>query len=1402
MAPQAIFSGMTAAAFAPILVPLFTASGDAAAVSALLSQFGGAGAGYLTAVIQQFADRQRGRTERPRITEDELRELLRAGFEDGLSSASSAQTQAVISELVLDIKGVDVLLQAAAEINESGLFSHLVRALAQDPSFQVAAIGALDSLRSSRTGLQSSHRDAEELPGPTLHEIRLLRHELTRRPLAGEAGPTAGSSRVADPRPYPGLAPFEEDHAQWFFGRDEMIVKLVHALDERVYGSTPLVVAGKSGAGKSSVLRAGLIPELRAGGLTEPGSADWPIRAMRPDKHPLEQLSLHLGELAGRISSDVCDQLKTNPARAPMIVRQGLLTQEERRRGGIITIGAAPDGGIGGPDTEQRRLILIIDQFEEVFTRCDDEEERRLFIDALCAIAHGSRDEPSAGLVVIGLQIGFTEQCTAHPELRSALDRQVTVGPMTADELWEAIVLPARQAELTVEAGLVPTMLGDIGAVESRATPGQLTYDPGTLPLLAHALLKTWEARDGRELTIAAYQEAGGVRKALAVTAEGLLRSLNESQRQTLRRLLVYHLVTAADFTEDARRHISREELLDELPAEERKRAGVALDRLAAARLLTVDKGGVQIAHEALLRHWPTLANWLTEERGRRQEAQRVFEQARVWDEEGRNADILPRGIALAIIEDKIGGEPAAGLGGLAGEFLHAARQQAARARFLRRAKVVGAAAAITVLVTALVTFVQVRADENRNLAVAQSRAETSQLIESAQSANDPVLSLLLDVEAYRVGGTTADNGLLSAQTDFFTSTLGNPAGAGRAVTFDTAAPLLAVAGQDAITVFLTTTHQRAHTLPGGSPFYAVAFNKSGTLLAGAEQNGTTLVWNVKTWKQVLVLGADNGLSVNAVAFQPGSGLIATAGISGIVTLWNLHGRQVSTFQAGTAQDGVTINGIAFSPDGTRLAAACSDRTVRLWSLRGQPSPVTLTGHSGPVRAVAFSPKSALLASADDDGAIRLWDGHSGVRLGSLPGGGTQPVDALAFNPQGTLLASGGGDGVVRLWDIDTKAQIGALTGPSSQVTGLAFNHNGQTIASVEANPTIGFWNVTTPSQPGISSIAAVATAAAARMPVATIGSGTAIGLWNPLSSSYASAALSAPLAVSAAARGDIPPPLALSPDGTVMAAPLGNRSVGLWSTSSGHEVGTLTAPQPLTSVAYSPAADGPILAAGGSDGIVYLWPPGASQPTPVNDNLASEITSIAFSPNGRLLAAGSTDGTFLLATRGPGGQWTPIAPPTLPLDAINTVALNTDGTLLATGSASGTVRLWNVSDPENPVNVASLTGPAGQVVSVAFSGHGTLAASADDDSIRVWGTKNPAAPTLEATFTGLASPTSVAWEPGTQTLAGAGPDGTMLTWDTDPGHVADRICHALASHATEVAAIVPTSGSQSACPP
>jgi len=227
----------------------------------------------------------------------------------------------------------------------------------------------------------------------------------------------------------------------------------------------------------------------------------------------------------------------------------------------------------------------VIDQFEEVFTQCSG-GERKQFIDAICAAAHGTSKDPPCALVVIGVRAGFVEHCTAHPPLEPALRDQFIVGPMRPQELHAAIEAPARDAELTVEPGLAATMLSDLGAVTSPGSPESATYDPGTLPLLALALRETWERREGGRLTITAYHDAGGIKQAVAKKADDVYGTLDDASKHVARRLLE-HMVSVRADAEDTRRRMSRRALLAELPAVDAETAGQVLDLLERRRLVT-----------------------------------------------------------------------------------------------------------------------------------------------------------------------------------------------------------------------------------------------------------------------------------------------------------------------------------------------------------------------------------------------------------------------------------------------------------------------------------------------------------------------------------------------------------------------------------------------------------------------------------------------------------------------------------------------------------------------------------------------------------------------------------------------------------------------------------------------
>jgi WD domain, G-beta repeat len=364
--------------------------------------------------------------------------------------------------------------------------------------------------------------------------------------------------------PYPGLASFGPGEARWFFGRDELTADLITRLDQRLTTGGIQIVVAPSGAGKSSLLHAGLLPKLADGALD--GSADWPVLTLTPTATPLTALAAHVAELNG-------SNLATDPP--------ALLAALRDRMG-------------------DERVVVVVDQFEELFTLCTDDQQRRAFIELL-------HDMAEAGvLVVLGVRADFYAACANYPVLRAALqDRQLVVGPMSEDELRQAIRNPAKAVGLDVEAGLVELLLRDLGDT------GTTGYAPGRLPLLAHALRTTWQQRHGHTLTVQGYQTTGGIHKAVATTAEDVYTDLDKTGQQMARTLFL-RLVKIGDAGADTRRRIPRNELLQGLDIDV---ASPVLNAFTHHRLLTQDQDTVEITHEALLTAWPRLTEWIGNDR-------------------------------------------------------------------------------------------------------------------------------------------------------------------------------------------------------------------------------------------------------------------------------------------------------------------------------------------------------------------------------------------------------------------------------------------------------------------------------------------------------------------------------------------------------------------------------------------------------------------------------------------------------------------------------------------------------------------------------------------------------------------------------------------------------------------
>src|SRR5215472_1832655 len=397
--------------------------------------------------------------------------------------------------------------------------------------------------------------------------------------------------------PYQGLSVFEEQDAALFFGRDAATTQVLERMSRLLAGVGLLVVSGASGAGKSSLLRAGVLPRIQAGGLAAAlGSASWPRVVLTPTRAPLDELALRVGVLAGVDAAAVRRGLDTAPACFALTAQQAVLAGPR---------GPAEDrnGRSAGRDQPpQRRLLLVVDQFEELFTQCTEEEQRRAFITALHAAAtagHGP-DQTPAALVVLGLRAVFETRCADYPQLADPVQDRYLVTAMTERQLRMAITEPAKKAGSEVDDDLTGVLLAEMRTGQSG------TFGAGVLPLLSHALDQTWRSRTGETLTLVDYERTGGIEGAVAASAQRVYDGLTPGGQTAARQVFLRLAATNSDGVDSADRTTRAELTAGKSPAEAQDVEAV-LEAFAAERLLTLAAGTVELSHEVLLTAWPLL---------------------------------------------------------------------------------------------------------------------------------------------------------------------------------------------------------------------------------------------------------------------------------------------------------------------------------------------------------------------------------------------------------------------------------------------------------------------------------------------------------------------------------------------------------------------------------------------------------------------------------------------------------------------------------------------------------------------------------------------------------------------------------------------------------------------------
>jgi len=1172
---------------------------------------------------------------------------------------------------------------------------------------------------------------------------------------------------AARPAPYLGLASYGVEHASLFFGREALTRDLL----KRLAAGRFLAVFGPSGSGKSSLLRAGLLAAVGRGDLN--AAEDWVPVLITPGELPVTTLAGRVAALTGSPAASVRDDLLADPGLLPAALAE-------------VLAGRAPGS----------EVLLVVDQFEELFTVCRDQRQRDCFVRALlaAAAADGARTR-----VVLGVRADYYAQCATWPELVAALrDTQLLVGPMDSDELRDVIVKPAEQAGTAVERALIATALAETST------------EPGALALVSHALLETWRHSPPGRMTLTAYQEAGGVPQALASTADHLYASCDEPQRQLLRRILL-RLIAPGDGSPDARRRAAPEELV---LGTDPGTAAMLVDRLAQARLVTTDDGSVQLAHEALIRFWPRLAEWLADSREDLREQRKLADAAADWAGHEHDPAALYRGTRLAVARAWAGRD--AGLTGLTrGEqdFLDAscAAEDADRANAIRGARRLRRLVVTLVALLAAVSVAAAVAVWQRASAVsAESAAVAGQLATKSTelAAVNPDAAILAALAAWHGNASvSARSVLLSTRACCATTqaSLTGASGETDAVALSPDGGLLAAGGQDHKVRLWDVADGRQVAVLGGfaEPVRTLAFNPSGTLLAGGSGDHTIRIWDVARRATVRVLTGSGAIA--DLAFGRDGSPLASVSRNGRIQLWNpgtgqpeqafglpaqagrilpsagprVRGAGAPRVRVGPAGAGPSV---AFSPDGGMLAEA-DGQTVTLWDIADPAHPhavTTLTGATGNLTALAYSPAGTVIAAEQAGSTVLLWNLASGTRTlipKAAPGS-----RGLAFSQDGTVLLTAGYNRV-RMWATASGRLLGSVARQvPGTTTALAYSPDSGTLALGGFTGSVQLWQAPiapfTGNTAGVTGLVIVPGSTS----VLSASKDGSVRRWRTDGTLAATWSMSTSLDT-----------LAVSPDGKLLAVAGADGTVGIRSLPGLAAVRTLHTPSAASEVAFSP--DGGLVAAA-AGATVTVWSTASGARVFSDKVTGRSVDAIAFSPRG--------DGDLAVVTsRGLMIVWDVLANQVVAQTRPGTgrlggLAYSPDGRILAT-AGNGDITLW---DPVTLRRLGVLAGPVGSVKTLAFSPDGQMLASGENKgSILLWSMKTR----LEtATLTG---------SPGTVTALGFTPDGTALIsgsntgriidWDLDPAGVARADCQTLARDPglTQAETLVPGASYSRLCP-
>jgi WD40 repeat protein/class 3 adenylate cyclase len=1170
-----------------------------------------------------------------------------------------------------------------------------------------------------------------------------------RRALGSRAAsltPAVPGAIVANP--YKGLRAFEESDAPDFFGREELIGELVKRLGHTRF----LAVVGPSGSGKSSVVRAGLIPALRRGAI--PGSEGWHIADMFPGAHPLDGLEAALLRAAPDPPASLMEQLERD--------EHGLLRAVLR---------LLPSDG--------SELVLVIDQFEELFTLVEDEAARTQFLGSLEAAA---TDPHSRIRVVATLRADFYDRPLLYRGFAELFKSRVeAVIPLSAEELERAISGPAKRVDVSLEPGLVAAMLADVAE------------EPGALPLMEYALTELFERRDGRVLFLEAYREIGGVSGALGRRAEELYEELDDDGKEAARQLFL-RLVALGEGTEDTRRRVPRSEVAS-LDVDQQAMANV-LDTYGASRQLSFDRDArtgaptIELAHEAMLTAWPRLHRWIDAARDDLRTERRVAAAARDWIEADRDPSFLLGGSRLEQAEAWQEGS------GLAvtpeeREYLDASRaererrtadEEARRAheeelerRSFRRLRALVAVLGVAALVAIGLT---VFATNERGRAEREERNATARELAAASVANlevDPERSILLALEAIdrtrSVDGTVlpeAEEALHRAVTASRIELTAADAGGSvdwspegvfvtegpedtgmidvrdastgdtvrrwegheidvNDVRFSPDGSMLVTAGDDGeLKVWDPETGDPIANISGHGPVLGQSFDRDGSLVAAAwPDEGTIRIVDPATGSVVRAISGIDTVPIDT-ALSPDGDLVAVGNAA--IEVGMVFDVATGEFAFDLRGHSYSVNSVSWSPDGRWIATGSGDASARIWDGETGKLESELVGHTGTLVTVDWAPDSRRLVTAGSDGTAKVWavSKVEGRELLTLSAQQTRSGTFAAFSPDGTHVITGDtAITAIKIWDVTLSGDAEVANLPTDYLApvDVAYLSDGRIVAPIESD-SVAIWGATGDR-------------------LATLGPGgePSEPVWR----------------------------IAVTADGSRVAT-VRNFSgiVTVWDVETAEEVFEMDVEPNSEISALDWSSDGEHLVVASFDGSASVLDRNGRRLTVLEEvagNPRDYLEGVAFSPDGRWIATAA--GVDLRPGQSHVALWDRererVVRTIKPIGA-TWVEFDPSGSKLAVARFDGVVEIFTVPDLER---VLQFPAHSGAVRDLAYSPDGERIATAGEDAtVRISDAETGEQQLVLRGHGFLVS--GIAFSPDGTRLASAAPDGVVRVWALD----------------------------------